>query len=89
MWVDNLAPARAKITLHPDGLDFAIRASRWTSRCTARGLIAADRVPLDVVRRMRHTLAAGHELQRARPQPGLAGFRRCFPEVSEEHARIN
>ena len=90
MWMDNLTPARARgMTLHHDGVDFAIRAIALDVPVYSTGLIAADRLPLDVVRRMRHALAAGHELQRAHPQPGLAGFRRCFPEVSEEHARIN
>lgn len=28
-------------------------------------------------------------MQHEQPEPGLAAFRRCFPEVSEEHARIS
>lgn len=39
--------------------------------------------------RMREAFAAGYELQRERPELGLAAFRRRFPDVSEEHACAN
>lgn len=87
MWVDDTTPARMLgMTLHHDGASFAVRAIALDIPVYSTGLIAADRVALDVVRRMRDAIAAGHELQRERPEPGLAAFCRHFPEVSAEHA---
>jgi len=38
---------------------------------------------------MRDAFAAGHDLQLEQPELGLAGFRRHFPDISEQHARAN
>ncbi len=90
MWMDATAPAETLgMTLFHRGAGFAVRSIALDIPVYSTGLIAADRVPLDVVQRMQHALAAGHELQREDSEPGLAGFHRHFPEVSTEHARIS
>lgn len=90
MWMDDTTPARIQgMVLHHHGEEIPTRAIALDIAVYSTGLIAADRVPLDVVTRMRDALTAGHELQREDPEPGLAGFRRHFPAVSEEHARVN
>ncbi len=90
MWMDDITPAQINgMVLHHGGESFAVRAIALPIPVYSTGLIAADRVPHEVVCRMREALAAGHLRQRDRPEPGLAGFRRCFPNVSEEHARVN
>ena len=90
MWMDDTTPARIQgMVLHHHGEEIPIRAIPLDVPVYSTGLIAADQVPLDVVTRMRDALAGGHELQREEPEPGLAGFRRHFPAVSEEHARVN
>ncbi len=53
------------------------------------GLLAADRLPLELVTRMRDAFTAGYELQREDPEPGIAAFRRRFPDISDEHIRRN
>ncbi len=53
------------------------------------GLVASDRLPLDLVTRMRNAFVAGHDLHRRRPELGIAAFRRRFPQISEEHIRRN
>ncbi len=53
------------------------------------GLLAADRLPLELVTRMRDAFAAGYELQREDPEPGIAAFRRRFSDISEEQIRAN
>ncbi|HTN24650.1 MAG TPA: ABC transporter substrate-binding protein [Solirubrobacteraceae bacterium] len=90
MWMDDTTAVRLRgMTLRHRGEDIAIRTIALDVPVYSTGLIAADRVPLDVARRMRDALTAGHELQRQRPEPGVAAFRRCFPEVAAEHARVN
>ncbi len=90
MWMDDTTPARAHgMMLYHHGESIQTRAIALDIPVYSTGLIAADRVPLEVVRLVRDALAAGHELQRKDPEPGLAGFRRRFPEVSEQHARTN
>jgi len=53
------------------------------------GLVAADRMPLELVSRFRDAWAAGYELQLERPELGIAAFRRQYPKVSEDHIRAN
>jgi len=90
MWMDDTAPAEALgMRLHHCGETFAVRTIALDIPVYSTGLIAGDRVPLDVVRGVQHALARGHELQREQPEPGLAGFQRCFPAVPQEHARIS
>ena len=53
------------------------------------GLLAADRLPLELVVRVRDAVVAGYELQRTDPEPGIAAFRRRFPRITDEHIRAN
>jgi len=53
------------------------------------GLVAADRLAPEVVSRFRDAWMAGYEIQMERPELGIAGFRRQYPKVSEEHIRAN
>lgn len=90
MWMDDTAPAQALgMTLFHDGEGFGVRTIALDIPVYSTGLIASDRVAPDVVRRMQHALVAGHDLQRVHPEAGLAGFGRCFPEVSCDHARAS
>jgi ABC-type nitrate/sulfonate/bicarbonate transport system substrate-binding protein len=90
MWIDDTAPAQAQgLTLYHGGEGFAVRAIALDIPVYSTALAANDGVPIDVVRRMQHALAAAHELHREDPEPGLAAFGRRFPEVSAEHARVS
>ncbi len=85
----DVIPTWMDMTLYHLDAGFGVRAIPLDIPVYATGLVAADRVPSDVVDRMREAYAAGHELQRRQPDLGLAAFRRCFGDVSEEHARAN
>lgn len=90
MWMDDVTPARAQgMTLYHQGEGFKVRAIPLDIPVYSSGLLAADRVPTEVVRAVRDAICAGHLLQREQPELGLAGFRRCFPDVAEAHARGN
>jgi len=77
------------MTLHHRRAGLPLRAIPLDIDVYTTGLVAADRLPLELVSRMRDALAAGYALQREQPDPGLAAFRRRFPDVSEEHVRAN
>ncbi len=85
----DVIPTWLDMTLYHLDAGFAVRAIPLDIPVYTTGLVAADRVPSDVAGRMREAFVAGHELQRRQPELGLAGFRRRFPNVSEEHARAN
>lgn len=51
------------------------------------GLVASERLPLELVQRVLDALGAGFELQRAQPQIGIAAYRHRFPQISEDHVR--
>lgn len=90
MWMDDITPAQIQgMTLHHAGEPFAVRVIALDIPVYSSGLVAADRLPSELVGRVRDAITAGHELQRERPELGLAGFRRCFPGVSEQHVRVN
>jgi len=90
MWIDDTTAVRIRgMIVGHRGEGFKTRVIALDIPVYSTGLIAADRVSLDVVQRMRDALAAGHDLQRRRPEPGLAAFGRCFPEVTEQHVRVN
>lgn len=78
-WVD-MPPSYSR-----DGLE--IRAVPLAIDAYATGLVAADRLALDLVTRMRDALAAGYELQREHPELGIDALRRRFPGISERHLR--
>jgi len=85
----DVIPTWMDMTLYHRDSGFGIRTIPLDIPVYSTGLVAADRVPADVVARVRDAFVAGHELQRRQPELGLAAFQRCFPSVSEEHARAN
>lgn len=52
------------------------------------GLVAADRLALDVVVRARDALVAGYHLHREHPQLGIDAVRRRLPRLSEDHLSV-
>lgn len=90
MWIDDTTgPQLQGMVLHHRGTAFAIRTIPLDLPVYTTGLVAADRLADDTVRAMRDAYAAGYQLHAEHPELGLAGFRRRFPDVSEEHARAN
>ncbi len=81
MWMDD--------TLYCHDAGVGIRVIALDIPVYSTGLVAADRLSCELVCRMRDAFAAGYELQRERPELGLAAFRRRFADVSEEHAYAN
>ncbi len=90
VWMDDTTRALLRgMTLHHGGADFGIRVIALDIPVYSTGLVASDRLPSELIARMRDAFVAGYELQRRQPEVGLAGFTRHFPDVSEEHARAN
>lgn len=90
VWIEDATRVHlGGMTIPHDGTDIPVRAIALEIPTYSGGLVAADRLPDDVVRAVRDAFSAGYALQRERPEVGLAGFRRHFPETSEEHARAN
>ena len=90
VWMDDTTRTWLQgMTMYHLGAGFGVRLIPLDIAVYSTGLVAADRLPLEVAGGMRDAFAAGHELQRERPEVGLGGFRRHFPGVSEAHARAN
>jgi len=90
MWMEDTTPAcRQGMTLHHRGERFGVRAIALDIPVYSAGLVAADRLPAQLTARLRDAFVAGYALQRDQPDVGLAGFRRCFPDVSPAHAQAN
>lgn len=88
MWMDDAARARMQgMVLYHRGAGFAIRTVPLAIPVYTTGLVAADRLPAEVIRAMRDAFAAGYDLQRTHPEPGLAAFGRHFAGVPDEHVR--
>ncbi len=85
----DVIPTWVDMTLYHRDAGFAVRAIPLDIPVYSTGLVAADRVPREVVRGMRDAFTAGHELRLEHPELGMAGFRRRFPAISEAHARAN
>lgn len=94
----DLALGRGEIDVIPIWIDmtqkygkggFPVRAIPLDIDVYSSGLVAADRLPLELVSRMRDAFVAGYDLQLEQPELGIAAFRRRFPDVSEEHIRTN
>ncbi|MGI8413384.1 MAG: ABC transporter substrate-binding protein [Solirubrobacteraceae bacterium] len=77
-WVDMTPGYRGGVPIRAIPLDIDVYAT---------GLVAADRLPLELVTRMRDAMTAGYELQRSDPDLGITAFRRRFPNISEDHLR--
>ncbi len=85
----DVIPTWMDMTLYHCKPDLPIRTIALDIEVYTTGLVAADRVPLELVSRFRDAWVAGYELQRERPELGIAEFRRQYPDVSEEHVRAN
>jgi hypothetical protein len=72
-----------------DSGELRLRAVPLSVDAYASGLLAADRLPLELVQRMRDALVAGCELQRERPEVGIGAFLRRLPSIGEEHLRAS
>jgi len=80
-WIDML--------FHHRNAGFPIRAIPLDIDIYTTGLVAADRLAPELVSRVRDAFVAGYDLQRAQPDLGIAGFRRRFPTVSQEHIQAS
>jgi len=85
----DVIPTWMDMTLYHLDAGFGVRAIPLDIPVYTTGLVAADRVSTEVACRMRDAFTAGHELQARQPELGMAGFRRRFPAISEEHAQAN
>lgn len=83
----DVIPTWVDMTLNHLDQGHAVRPIGLDVGTYATGLLAADRLPLELVTRMRDAFVAGYELQRERPELGIAAFRRRFPDISEQHVR--
>ncbi len=85
----DVMPTWMEMTLYHRRPQLQIRTIPLDIDVYTTGLIAADRVPLEVVTRVRAAFVAGYELYRERPELGIAGFMRQYPDVSEAHIHRN
>jgi hypothetical protein len=85
----DVIPTWMDMTLYHRKPDLPIRTIPLDIEVYTTGLVAADRVPLELVLRFRDAWMAGYGLQLERPELGIAAFRRKYPDVSEEHLRAN
>ncbi len=81
----DVIPTWMDMTLNHVGKGYAVRPIGLDIETYATGLLAADRLPLELVERMRDAFVAGYQLQLERPELGIAAFRRRFPDISEQH----
>jgi ABC-type nitrate/sulfonate/bicarbonate transport system substrate-binding protein len=85
----DVIPTWVDMKLNHMGNGFPVRAIPLDIEVYATGLIAANRLPLELVSRMRDAFSAGYDLQVEEPELGMAAFRRRFPDISEEHIRAS
>ncbi len=85
----DVIPTWMDMTLYHRKPELAIRTIPLDIEVYTTGLVAADRVPLELVSRFRDAWVAGYELQLEQPELGIAAFRRQYPDVSVEHVRAN
>jgi ABC-type nitrate/sulfonate/bicarbonate transport system substrate-binding protein len=85
----DVIPTWVDMMLNHVDKGYAVRPIALDIETYATGLLAADRLPLELVMRMRDAFVAGYQLQLERPELGIAAFRRRFPDISEQHIRDN
>jgi len=83
----DVIPTWADMTLNHVDKGYGVRPIGLDIETYATGLLAADRLPLELVERMRDAFVGGFDLQRERPELGIAAYRRRFPDVSEQWIR--
>lgn len=82
-------PTLTDMTWHHRNAGFPIRSIPLDVGVYTSGLVAADRLDPRVVADVCDAYVAGFDLQLRQPELGITGFRRRYPEVSEEHVRMN
>ncbi len=85
----DVMPTWMEMTQYHRKPEYFIRTIPLDIDVYSTGLIAADRLPLDLVTRFRDAFVAGYDLFRERPELGVDGFRRQYPDVSEAHIHSN
>ena len=85
----DVIPTWMDMTLHHRKRGLPVRTIALDIDVYTSGLVAGDRLPLELVSRMRDAFVAGYDLQLEQPELGIAAFRRRFPDVSEEHIAAN
>lgn len=85
----DVIPTWMDMTLYHLDAGFGVRAIPLDLPVYSTGLVAADHLDDEVAGQVRDAFVAGHQLQRENPEVGLAGFRRRFPDISEDHVRAN
>jgi hypothetical protein len=83
----DVIPTWVDMTLNHVDKGYAVRPIGLDIETYATGLLAADRVPLELVTRMRDAFVAGYQLQLEQPEFGIAAFRRRFPDITDQHVR--
>lgn len=81
-WADVVTVVQAKT-------GFPMRSVPLDVDVYSTGLIAADRVPLELAKRVRDAMRAGFELQRADPELGFGAFIARFPSMTIDDIRLN
>lgn len=84
----DVIPTWMEMVFHHLVPELAVRTIALDVAVYSVGLLAADRLSLELVTRVRDAFMAGFELQRDNPEFGIAGFVRQFPQVSLEHVRV-
>ena len=83
----DVIPAWVDMTVNHVDKGYGVRPIGLDIETYSTGLLAADRLPLELVTRMRDAFVAGFELQLEQPQLGITAFQRRFPDISERHIR--
>ncbi|MDQ3357007.1 MAG: ABC transporter substrate-binding protein [Actinomycetota bacterium] len=83
----DVIPTWVDMTVNHVDKGYGVRPIGLDIETYSTGLLAADRLPLELVTRMRDAFVAGFELQLEQPQLGITAFQRRFPDISERHIR--
>jgi ABC-type nitrate/sulfonate/bicarbonate transport system substrate-binding protein len=84
----DLIPGWADMLPSYSGEGLRLRTIPLEVEAYTTGLVAADRLELDVIVRARDALVAGYHLQREQPRLGIESIRRAVPKLSENHLSI-
>jgi ABC-type nitrate/sulfonate/bicarbonate transport system substrate-binding protein len=85
----DVIPTWVDMVFHHRNAGFAIRAIPLDIDVYTTGMVAADRLAPELVARVRDAFVAGYEIQLAKPELGITGFQRHFPDVSTQHIRAS
>ncbi|MDQ6805880.1 MAG: ABC transporter substrate-binding protein [Actinomycetota bacterium] len=85
----DVIPTWIDMVFHHYTAGFRVRPIPLDLDVYTTGLVAADRLAPQLVSAVRDAFLAGYDLQLEEPEVGITGFRRHYPEVSEEHIRAS